>query len=87
MKFIASIVLVAAIQVISSKWIRRSRGDIQNNLAVIDQTACANADSFALNVGIGNANANSVAVADNNNNINQRNGDTVRGRRVWPLCC
>ena len=73
MKFIASIVLVAAIQVISSKWIRRPRGDIQNNVAVIDQAAFADANSFALNVGFGNANANSVAVTDNNNNISQRN--------------
>jgi hypothetical protein len=71
MKFIASLVLLSAIKVIIGKrW-----GGIQNNLAVIDQTAVADSNSFALNAGWGNANANSVSVADNNNNIDQRNYD------------
>ena len=73
MKFIASVVLLAAIQIISSKkWLG---GDRQINVADVDQYAKADANSFALNVGIGNANANSFAVANNNNRINQRNFD------------
>jgi hypothetical protein len=85
MKFIASVVLLAAIQVISGKfWRRGSFNGPQDNLAVIDQVACADSNSFALNVGCGDANANSVAVANNNNNISQRNGDNFRRRRVLP---
>ncbi len=76
MKFIASVVLLAAIQVISSKkWFGNLGRNTQINVADVDQCARANADSFALNVGIGNANANSAAVATNNNRINQRNFD------------
>jgi len=69
MKFIASVVLLGAIKVIlGEKW-----GGLNNNLAVIDQAAYADSNSFALNAGCGDANANSVSVANNNNNISQRN--------------
>jgi hypothetical protein len=67
MKSIATIVLLLAIQLISSKKF------IDNNAAVFNN-AQASANSFGLNVGIlGNANANSNAFATNVNDIDQWN--------------
>ena len=67
MKSIATIVILAAIQFISSKkW--------KDNNAFVLNNAQANANSFALNTGLfGNANAVSNAFATNVNNINQKN--------------
>ena len=78
MKFIASVVLLAAIQVLTGKkWWRGGRfvnlGRRQDNVAVINQLSCAESNAVAINAGIGNANANSVSVADNNNCLYQRN--------------
>ena len=66
MKSIATIVILAAIQFISSKkW--------RNNNAFVLNNADADANSFALNVGLfGDANARSNAFATNVNDIDQR---------------
>ena len=66
MKSFATIVLLAAIQFISSKkW--------RNNNAFVLNKADADANSFALNVGfLGDANARSNAFATNVNDIDQR---------------
>jgi hypothetical protein len=78
MKFLASVLIIFAIHVISAKKFWRMRpipfNGPQTSYAVLDQNAISNSNAIAIFAGLkGDANANSFSVASNNNQVNQLN--------------
>ena len=72
MKFISSVLLLVAVQIISARRsFFRFGGD---NIAKINNIANSDASALAVNAGVfGDANANAVSAATNVNNVRQRN--------------